>query len=336
MILSLISLIFTKDNQIEKLEQNLFDALVNLEFLYVDGNNLSELLSAVINPLATLRVLNASNNKINYMDWDNFTTYSLVTLDLHYNELAEISLCTDSTSNTTLCPDFNGPYGPLSLLIFLDLSFNKLVSINKYDFYLFPLLQVLNINNNQIYFMDPMSFSLNLNLKTLDLSHNFLTTFDSSPFVPLNREAKPSIENLTLSYNKIESITDDSFLILSNLKLLDLSSNYLLDLGLAFNGLTRLQYLYLTANLITSVDVNAFVGLDSIVVLNLELNQIQKFSATALDVLIKSEFVLQVCLFENPVLYNDPGFFASYTAACSSENCALHTYEPCLANKFLF
>ena len=312
---------------------NLLNELINLEFLYIDGNNLDELLSTSINPLVSLKKLVASNNKISLIDWDNFTTVSLISFDLSNNELEKISLCTDATSNTTQCPNFYGPHGPLILLIYLDLSFNKLVSITKYDFYLFSLLEHLNLNNNKIDSIEPLSFSNNVNLKQLDLSYNNLIAFDSSSFTPIDSNYKPVLEKLILSHNKIEEISDDTFIIFDNLKFLDLNSNLLYDLGLAFNGLSSLEYLYLTSNLITSVNENTFVGLNSIVVLNCEFNQIQKFSAIALDILLESETMEQLCLFSNPGLLNDLSLFNDYST-CSRDKCIVHMFESCLTHKF--
>ena len=249
------------------------DFLINLEKLNLEVNLLSVIQAVSLNPLVKLKVLDLSCNRINFIEWDLLFLQALEWVSLRSNLIAEISLCTDSTAGTAACPDFLGPYGPPLPLVYVDISCNHLVSLNKYDFYLFANLETLILSNNEIRSIDPLTFSLLVNLKLLDLSHNLLTAWTSQPFLSVSILSF-TLEQLILAHNRICYISDDAFILLVKLKILNIKANLLIHLGLALNGLKNLEILDMSSNLIAEITSNTLAGSTALVSVNLESNQI--------------------------------------------------------------
>jgi len=88
-------------------------------------------------------------------------------------------------------------------LEFLDVSYNKMETLNTDDISSFPHLKQFDASYNKIQTIYT-SNSKNLNIKTLLLSHNILTEL-------ANFSKMPVLENVDLSYNKIIEFRADTF-----------------------------------------------------------------------------------------------------------------------------
>lgn len=187
-------------------------------------NNLTSLLSSFFTNETTW--LNGSwigATEINHMLIDVFP--NLIRLDISHNEV------TNFVSNTRQ-----------NVLLWLDLSLNKIISFNGQNLKGLKILnlscnnisstqnlklndlinlEVLNLSGNKLYELDGV-FNSQKVLKVLNLAWNSFSVIYESMFTQI-----PQIEILNLSNNNLKLIQNNSSWILSKLIQLDLSSNQL-------------------------------------------------------------------------------------------------------------
>jgi Leucine-rich repeat (LRR) protein len=138
-----------------------------------------------------------------------------------------------------------GVFQPITSLVSLDVSNNKLMTIRKDIFkgcdklenfdasnnYISEIksgafsplvaLKLLNLNQNQIDAPAIDTFKFCVSLETLDISNNFISRLNNGTFLPLQ-----SLKVLKLSKNKLNYLTQDEFRGLKYLTFLDLSENH--------------------------------------------------------------------------------------------------------------
>ena len=137
----------------------------------------------------------------------------------------------------------------------------------------------------------------------LDLSYNFITSVENTPFLGLSRckvlnlahnaiatldEASFSgvkqLNDLLLNHNHLETIKTLTFSELTNLLTLNISSNQIrLIESSAFHGLNKLRILSLQQNSITRLSSGIFSGLRSLRKLFLHTNRITLIDPNAFD-----------------------------------------------------
>lgn len=273
-------------NQLETLPTDMLNDTKKLQELHLQNNKLYQLPSALFHDLPELMVLDLSSNQLSshYIDsWIFSGSDKNDDLDMDSTELAA------------------QPAG-LKRLVILNLANNALTRIESHTFKSLNFLQVLDIRNNSIGFVDERAFLPLNNLHTLNLSGNRLhiigAGFFSGMFV-LNR--------LVLSNNLITLIDNRAFRNCSNLKELDLSSNQLTDVPAAvrdlkglksldlgenrisvlrndsFENMSQLTGLRLMDNLISNITNGIFYPLRGLHVLNLAKNKIQNIERGAFD-----------------------------------------------------
>ena len=141
------------------------------------------------------------------------------------------------------------------------------------DLFPYKNLQKLSLTNAQLYFI---SFSKNVNLTYLDLSHNNIKEIDSQDFKSLRK-----LCTLNLSHNKLEKIPGYAFQYLESLTELLLNNNKLVSLNLyAFGYLSKLQTLTLSNNQIGNDTLKSgiFDNLSKLRTLNLSGNMLHSLS----------------------------------------------------------
>jgi Leucine-rich repeat (LRR) protein len=139
-------------------------------------------------------------------------------------------------------------------------------------------LQILNLRNNSIGYIEDNAFTPLYNLHTLNLAENRLHTLSDNIFNGLKVLSK-----LTLNNNLISIIETDVFSNCTDLKELDLSSNQLQDVPEAIKGLTVLKTLDLGENQITQFKGGAFKNLNQLTGLRLIDNQIENITKGMFD-----------------------------------------------------
>ncbi|CAG7675843.1 unnamed protein product, partial [Allacma fusca] len=157
------------------------------------------------------------------------------------------SRCLDSLSEV-LCPQHSGNnnngHVPSSTSISLvwpelrdiDFSFNRISEVDAKsveNFELTPSVENLNLSRNKIYSVNDLFSRVLTSLKVLNLNYNQLK---SIPAIP------PNVKTLLLAHNYITTLTCATFSSLKNLEILDLSSNVIADEN-ELDQLGNLRYL---------------------------------------------------------------------------------------------
>lgn len=165
----------------------------------------------------------------------------------------------------------------------LDLSHNVLHSLGLLHFQPLGQLEFLNVSNNLVASLEPESFTGLKSLTVLDLSANRLTRLTDDLFAEL-----PALVMLDLSRNKIQTVSAGAFESLRQLHTLHLEDNNLGHVPTAalvpLAG--SLRSLYLSKNLIESLEDRAFRHLARLRVLRLNDNAINRVDPSAFESLV--------------------------------------------------
>lgn len=150
----------------------------------------------------------------------------------------------------------------------LVLTGNMIERLLKYDFVTYDSLELLNLANNQINYIDNETFLSLSNLKKLYLNGNRIEKITATMFVGLH-----NLEYLYLEYNAIREVEAGSFNPLTNLKLLFLNNNQLSALPAQIFRNVPLTKLNLRNNLFMHLQVsNVLEQLDFLEQIYLEDN----------------------------------------------------------------
>lgn len=286
-------------NNLTKIAGDALHGMHALTYLNLSYNQLETLPNGLLNETRKLQELHLQNNKLYQLPSGLFHDLSeLMVLDLSSNQLSNsyIDSWTFSgpSEDADVIDDVISNNGGLKRLVVLNLANNALTRIDSQTFKSLMFLQVLDMRNNSIGFVDERAFMPLTNLHTLNLSGNRLHIISAGLF-----NGMYVLSRLVLSNNLITLIDRHAFRNCSSLKDLDLSSNQLnevppavrdlsmlknLDLGEnritalyndSFENMVQLSGLRLMDNLITNITNGLFYPLTSLKVLNLAKNKIQ-------------------------------------------------------------
>ncbi|XP_038636707.1 lumican [Scyliorhinus canicula] len=195
------------NNQItsDNVGKNIFSKLKSLERLYINANNLTDVVRSLPKSLVELKL---SLNRISKIGNSLKGLENLTTLLLHDNNLNDVG----------------GSLSGLKSLAYLDLSGNKLTKLPDDPP---PAVEMLYINNNQIKSIPKDYFNKMSILQYLRMAHNELTNegipekvfnitslieldlaFNELKSIPLVNE---NLENMYLQANKIDTFDLNSF-----------------------------------------------------------------------------------------------------------------------------
>lgn len=159
----------------------------------------------------------------------------------------------------------------------LDLSGNRLVSIDDRVFEALPKLKSLYLQNNDLPLLTEYTFTGLGSLKVLDISHNQIRILKDRVFADL-----VAMEDLILVGNGVDQIREDTFEGLRELHTLDLSDNRLVNIpAIALKKMPRLTKVYLKENQLESIPTHAFSTMKDLYELRLDGNHISRISETA-------------------------------------------------------
>ncbi|KAM9319792.1 transforming growth factor beta activator LRRC32 [Gastrophryne carolinensis] len=180
----------------------------------------------------------------------------------------------------------------------LNMSKNELKNITKNPLSYYSFLELLDLSNNKISFIEPGTFTDMVNLKEINLSDNYLDRFvyHKSPGIGLLPNVQkldlsrnslytdmmgyflqnaPHLHYLSLSGNSITMISSETFAGTPNLIEIDLRNNIIMEIEEgSFDHLTNLRTINLIMNSITCISEFNLRQLES---LNLNKNSLQTF-----------------------------------------------------------
>lgn len=226
-------------NRVTALSNDILRAVSDrITSLVLSRNVIRELPPAAFNHFKNLNHLDLSGNLLNSISADVFSGLesSLEFLSLSQNRIL----------------GFTGQQIQFLTLWFLDVSDNQLSEIPSNAFELLPSLTHLNMSRNPHISVLPQNvFHHAQALLVLDLSYNGLKIISVNLFSKTS-----SLEQLYLSNNAIQEISEGTFKNLKNLTHLDLSYNNIVNIRTpAFVNVMSLQSLLLKGN-----ELNAFKG----------------------------------------------------------------------------
>ncbi|XP_067643704.1 leucine-rich repeat-containing protein 15 [Eurosta solidaginis] len=164
-------------------------------------------------------------------------------------------------------------------LLFLDLSYNELVTLPMRTFQFQRKLQELHLNHNKIGQISNMTFVGLGALTVLNLRGNLLAELEQGTFAKMSK-----IEELNLGQNRINRIDPRAFEGLLNLRTLYLDDNTLTTVPAPtiFQAMPNLAELYLGTNSFTTIPGKAFIDLKGLTRLDLRGAGLHNISADAM------------------------------------------------------
>jgi insulin-like growth factor-binding protein complex acid labile subunit len=259
------------NNLIEHLEVDVFSGLVNLDYILLQGNKLQYIHPDTFLGLPKLKILYFSRNYDLQIPTDRqfINSYSLKRLGISGCNTASVSVET---------------FANVSALEFLDLSYNRLRSLDINILKVLPNLSVLNLTRNEISEIIPGTFEMVSHLKDLDLSHNRIEHLEFNVFYGL-----VNLKEIYLQRNNLQYLHPETFLGLPKLQTLILSINFGLQVPTDshFINSHSLKHLTLSGCNIRSVSVETFANVTALELLDLSYNSLRSVDITVLKILPK-------------------------------------------------
>lgn len=230
--------------------------LAALETLDLSRNKISRIEPDVMNGLPSLRELNLSNNRLDFVDKKEIV------------------------SNFRL-------FHNLAHLERLNLSHNRIVHVNQDSFAADTLegLKTLRLDNNQIARIGFNTFARLKQLRLLDLGSNRIRCefYEASE----RFGGMECLEELNLAYNQIDSLRPSTitFTQVGRLRLLSLRGNRFSDLCDGVFMLPQLLELDLSSNQIGEISARAFAGVPRLRELNLSKNRLSNIDTLQCELL---------------------------------------------------
>jgi len=251
-------------NEINLLEKNSFVSMTELKILEITDCELRTIDLGAFNGLKTLTRLSMNGNNLSHILPGTFENMSsLEYIDLSSNRIEHL--------NSAVFKGL-GAFNELTKLTGLSMQGNKLSEIMPGTFENKSSLEYLGISSNRIEHLDSDVFSGLVNLKSVHLTANKLKYLHPDTFLGL-----PKFQNLKLGKNPgLQIPTDGNFINSHSLTLLDISNCNVSSLSVeTFANVSALQWLDLSYNNLTTVDINILKALPNLSTLYLNANPLQ-------------------------------------------------------------
>ncbi|BBH54450.1 leucine-rich repeat domain-containing protein [Fluviispira sanaruensis] len=266
-----------KDDNLIQMELNGEPKLPKLEKLTIEGSNVGKIDKVFFQSMPLLTSLKLKENALTDIPENVFANnHELKEVDLSQNKIQNIS----SLGNTNIAN--------------LNLSDNKIESLNDSFFNSIQNIEVLNLSQNSIHSINKSHLSPEL--KIVNLGNNKLTSIPNA--------LSNNLEDLTISINKIEQLNGNELAQYFNLKSLNLFDNQIKEIpSEAFKTQSTLIKLNLAKNKFTEVPTTSFQYLASLETLDLSNNSLQSINQNSFDGL-KSLKYLFINHNEVPLAFN--------------------------------
>jgi len=262
-------------NEIGSFAAHTFVGLEKLDFLDLSANKIKRLVNKAFEGLKVLTNLKLELNDINQIEPDVFAGLANLThLTLDSNQIFTLKNVQFSENLVDLYVRYNfisnlsEIYSPSLKSLYL--SSNRIQEINLVSH--LPNLERLDLSQNRLISLNEKSFSELNNLKYLNLSWNKLDFESEKSFF----RGQNNLEQLDISFNQIKYLnTNRTFEYLASLKSLNMSNNYLNSLNaFLFGYLTRLNVLNLASNNLSLLNEGCFLNLNQLKILKLSNNRL--------------------------------------------------------------
>jgi len=281
------------DNHFRDFPKDLFLGCSKLETLVLDRNHLHSIRSDWFMSSPDITVLSVAANRIKTITHSTFSHLSnLKTLNLDKNELSHLtrgclsglgSLETLNLQRNNISEIDSHVFEDVKTLTRLDLSSNQIKMLTEWTFSGLVDLHSLSLSNNKLLDIMDRDLKMCTKLAKIDLSHNFLKTIRTRQFYGLLE-----LRELRLDHNDIRVIEEEGFSVSM------------------VNTYSKLTWLYLHFNQISTLSERSLSGLSYVKFLNLAHNQLSYVEPGGLAILRR----LHTLLLNNNNLANIiPGTF---------------------------
>jgi Leucine-rich repeat (LRR) protein len=334
-------------NYISDIIPGTFDMTSHLEHLNLNNNEIEHLESDVFRGLIKLQYIDLQRNMLKYLHPDTFQSLtnlqrlylsknSGLQIPTDHNPIISRSLKILGISGCNIRSVSVNTFANVSALQWLDLSYNYLLILDMNILKVLPKLSVLNLTHNEIKEIIPGIFEKFNSLEYLYLDHNIIEhlrrntfygminlkhvglqgnklqylhpdTFLGIPnfqglYLSKNPEIKVpnnvqfisshSLKRLGVSGCKVSSMSIETFANVSELEWLDLSYNYLSILNMnTLKLLPKLTALNLTRNQISEIMPGKFETFSNLEYLHLDYNKIEVLGSDVLNWFVKLIFI---------------------------------------------
>ncbi|XP_012225901.1 chaoptin isoform X2 [Linepithema humile] len=279
-----------RHNDLTEVDFDCFKNTKNLQVLLLSWNDLTDIPAEALRPLKKLRIVDLSHNQLRTLPDNMFIDCNIESLDLSHNQFTRLPIKSMSLTSLASLANLDMSWNILSGihstdtifrlrgLVWLDLSYNRLVRLDDGVFSDLPHLTHLDLSHNKQLILETRGrtfYGLEDTLLYLSLSNISLL---SVPELPLRR-----LQTLYLAHNELASIPAEMSSNLTSLHYLDLSYNDLTVVPLITHTLPELKIFNLADNPITAITNTSFLGVaDSLEELDIRRLTLSIFEAGAL------------------------------------------------------
>ena len=280
-----------------------------LQLINLQNNSLHQVKIPWFSSTSSLNHLDLSQNKIKIIEDGSFEEMTnLIAFNLSYNQLhnpnhlrniirgmQKLQLLYLHNNNLTYLPQnmFSQEHSVMTQLTYVSLEYNRIEGIHPKAFDFLPMLSMLNIKHNRLQTFQKNTFSTLQSLLALLCDNNLLTTLPDALFSPsiqwlsldhnkfrrfpkFNQSEVSMLVTLSLYNNTIEELYPEELEPLTNMAVLDLGKNNILQIpGDIFQHTKQLNQLSMRSNRLT-IDFNTpyFADLDQLEFVDLSENNI--------------------------------------------------------------
>ncbi|VVD01634.1 unnamed protein product [Leptidea sinapis] len=265
-----------------------------LETLSIVSSKLKLLPQKAISGLSKLLSLEITSNYIQELPNYSFYGLSIIKLVMKGNiieyvpihafsgleqSLTELDL---SENNITIFP--MAAIVKLKHLQYLRLAWNEISVIQSVENAELFRLEYLDLNSNNFEFISEDCLKFSPSLTTLSFHFNFVTNIHYKAFVLLK-----NLKSIDLSYNRIKILSSQLFQHNKNLEFIDLSHNHLHHINGLLCSMPSLTKILLGHNNILEVPMDSFINSTKINILHLDKNCISNINSESFSNLVNLE-----------------------------------------------
>ncbi|XP_050498519.1 chaoptin isoform X1 [Diabrotica virgifera virgifera] len=273
-------------NGMYEMDFDMFRNTKKLQVLLASHNKIADVANDLFRFLSNLRIVDLSHNRLRALPDNLFREEGLEKLDLSHNMLSKLPLTSMSVSTAITVCELDLSWNSISSLShgglltrfrslnFLDLSYNRLASIDAGTFKGLPKLSALDLSHNSQLVFEPNGLSfqgLEYTLYHLQLNNISLSQVPTLP--------TPHLISLSLSHNSLPTVPPEMTTNLTKLQRLNLDHNDLTAIPIVTHQLDELRYFSIAGNPVTFLSNTSLLGVaDHLVELdikNLELNTLE-------------------------------------------------------------
>lgn len=226
--ISNLNILYLNNNNIKALDSQNFGQMLHLTKIIISYNNLEQIETHAFKYQKDLRVLDVSYNPnlmfnvylINNTNNLDGLHLSGIKTGMTFGDIENVPLSHITISNSSIADVKELKLNGLKHLDYLELSHNKISTVDFDCFSNISTLRTLDLSYNKITYIQPGALKDNTMLHSLNISHNYLTSITYGIFRGLIY-----LQTLDISYNNIDNLQNERFYEVRSLTVLIVDHN---------------------------------------------------------------------------------------------------------------